>query len=103
MKQLRLLLREVHRRSVWHTLAVFIGGGWATLQVIDLFIGRGFAPEWVFCGALVVLAIGLPVVLTTAFMQGGRERAPAAAQGVFDVGGRIVLADFQTRGAAHRP
>ena len=79
MKQLRLLLREVHRRSVWHTLAVFIGGGWATLQVIDLFIERGFAPEWVFGGALVVLAIGLPVVLTTAFMQGGRERVPAAA------------------------
>ena len=46
--------------------------------MIDLFIERGFAPEWVFGGALVVLAIGLPVVLTTAFMQGGRERAPAA-------------------------
>ncbi len=51
---------------------IFIGGGWGFLQVLDLFIERGFVPEWVFGGALLALLAGLPVVLITAFVQGGR-------------------------------
>lgn len=40
--------------------------------MLDLFIERGFVPEWVFGGALLALLAGLPVVLTTAYVQGGR-------------------------------
>lgn len=48
------------------------------LQVVDLFIERGFVPEWVFGGALLALLASLPLVLTTAYVQGGRGRSPFA-------------------------
>lgn len=143
--RLTTLLREAKRRNVWRALGLFIGGGWALLQVFDLFIERGFLPEWVFAGAFIALALGLPIVLATAWVQGGgsewdSERddgpdflvhftwkraivggvlafaalgfatsvymvmrvtgvgAPATltAQGLFEQGSTIVLADFES-------
>jgi tetratricopeptide (TPR) repeat protein len=151
MTSIRRTLQEAHRRNLWRVLGIFVGGGWAVLQVIDLFIDRGFVPEWLFAGALVAMVIGLPLVLTTAWVQGGKMgvRVPRpdeigvgaaggaadiftwnraivggviafailgvgaatymvmrvtgvgmpgtlTAQGVFDVGSRIVLADFES-------
>lgn len=150
MPSLRRTLQEVHRRNLWRVLGLYVGGGCVVLQVIDLFIDRGFVPEWLFAGALVTLGIGLPVVLTTAWVQGGRmgvrvprpDEEPSqipeaalpltwsrtliagvlafallgvaaagymvmrvtgvgtpgtlAAQGVFDVGSSVVLADFES-------
>ncbi len=154
MSPIRKLLTEAHRRGLLRVLGIFVGGGWGVLQVLDLFIERGFVPEWVFEGALLALVLGLPVVLTTAFVQGGRRAAEAAegeraepsdaehgldvadfftwnrailggvlsfallgvaasgymvmrvtgigapatlaAQGVFEVGSRVVLADFES-------
>jgi len=153
MPTLGSLIREAGRRNLLGTLGIFVGGGWGLLQVIDLFIERGFLPEWVFNGALLALVLGLPVVLSTAYIQGGRrlareaveagEAPPAsgvddlgeiltwnrailggvlafallgvittgymvmrvtgigspgtlAAQGTFDVGGGVVLADFES-------
>lgn len=66
------MLQEAHRRGLWQVFGIFIGGGWGFLQVLDLFIERGFVPEWVFGGALLALLAGLPVVLTTAYVQAGR-------------------------------
>ncbi len=77
MSPIRKLVTEAHRRGLLRVLGIFLGGGWGVLQVLDLFIERGFAPEWVFGGALVVLILGLPVVLTTAFAQGGRKAIEA--------------------------
>ena len=154
MSPIRKLVTEAHRRGLLRVLGIFVGGAWGVLQVLDLFIERGFAPEWVFGGALLALVLGLPVVLTTAFVQWGRKAveateggrsepsndedgfdiadfftwnravlggvlsfallgvaatgymvmritgigAPAtlAAQGVFEVGSRVVLADFES-------
>ena len=117
--------------------------------MVDLFIERGFVPEWVFAGAFIALVLGLPVMIATAWVQGGRSEwegegdepveegsdlvdfltwrraavggvlafallgavtaiymtmrvtgigmpATLAAQGVFEVGGRVVLADFES-------
>lgn len=142
-------MREAARRNLLGTLGIFVGGGWVVLQVMDLFIERGLLPEWTFRGALVALALGLPVVLTTAFVQAGRRLveeggvdehavdpdlarlftwnrallggvvafallgaatagymimrvtgigAPGtlAAQGTFEVGSRVILADFES-------
>lgn len=143
--RLTTLLREAKRRNVWRALGIFIGGGWALLQVFDLFIERGFLPEWVFGGAFVALALGLPIILATAWVQGAGSEwdqdgddgpdflvhltwkraaiggvlafaalgfatsvymvmrvtgvgAPGtlAAQGLFEEGGTIVLADFES-------
>lgn len=154
MQTLRPILQEAHRRGLWQVLGIFLGGGWGLLQVLDLFIERGFLPDWVFSGALVALVLGMPVVLATAWVQGGRTEevdkpggdsegvdhaegfdvedlftwnrailggvlafallgiittgymvmrvtgvgtpGTLAAQGVFEVGGRVVLADFES-------
>lgn len=153
---------EPGRGNLLGTLGLFIGGGWVVLQVIDLFIERGFLPDWTFDGALLALTLGLPAVMAAAWFQGSGRRSRAqvpsegaedgvdesvldgsaeptgmaalftwkrvitggvlsfallgmltagfmlmratgvgppatlAAQGTFDVGGRVVLADFET-------
>jgi tetratricopeptide (TPR) repeat protein/TolB-like protein len=146
-------MREAGHRNLPATLGIFVGGGWAVLQVIDLFIERGFLPDWTFSGAFLALVLGLPVVMSTAWIQGGLKRsrevaetddtstsletsdladlltwnrailggvlafallgvitagymvmrvtgigAPGtlAAQGTFEVGGQVVLADFES-------
>ncbi|MDX1494955.1 MAG: hypothetical protein R3253_12880 [Longimicrobiales bacterium] len=81
MSPLRRILKEAHRRDLWQVLGIFIGGGWGFLQVLDLFIERGFVPEWVFGGALLALVAGLPVVLVTAYVQRGLGTRPAASPG----------------------
>lgn len=148
------MVRAAHSRGLWQAFGLFMGGGWGLLQVLDLFIERGFVPDWVFSGALLALVLGLPVVMATAWVQGGRTEevakpggdpeadesaggfdiehlftwhraivggvlafallgilttgymamrvtgigAPAtlAAQGTFEVGSRVVLADFES-------
>lgn len=65
------LIREVHRRSMWQVAGIFVAASWVVLQVVDLFVDRGLVPEWTFTAAVVLLLLGLPVVLATAFLQGG--------------------------------
>jgi eukaryotic-like serine/threonine-protein kinase len=71
MKPIRRLIVEIHRRSLWQVLAIFVATGWAVLQVLDVLINRGIVPDWTFNAGLVLLLIGLPVVLATAFVQEG--------------------------------
>ncbi len=77
-------LDEIHRRSLWQVLALYVGAGWAILQVIDPLVQHFVLPDWVFRGAIVLLLIGLPIVLTTAALQHGlrSRRAAAPASGV---------------------
>lgn len=63
---------------MWQALGIFVGGSWAGLQVVDLFIDRGYLPEWVFGAVLLVLVVGLPIVVVTAYLQGGVSRDPVA-------------------------
>lgn len=85
MDPLRRLITEVHRRSVWQVLAIFVAAGWVVLQVLDVLIQNGILPDWVFKTGLVLLLIGLPIVLATAFVQEGigtegpRQPAPHGA------------------------
>ncbi len=62
-------------------LAVYLGASWVVLQVVDVVKQNMGLPDWVFPFAL-LLVIGLPVMLTTAVLQ-GRPAAPAG--GVADV------------------
>ncbi|MFV1986782.1 MAG: hypothetical protein ACC682_05855, partial [Gemmatimonadota bacterium] len=68
------LIHEIHRRSLWQVLGIYAATAWITLQVVDV-IGNNFGlPEWVAPAALVLLLLGLPVVLATAFVQEGVGR-----------------------------
>jgi tetratricopeptide (TPR) repeat protein len=84
LSAIRRFLQEAHRRGLWQVFGIFLGGGWGLLQVLDLFIERGFVPEWVFGGAFLALLAGLPVILTTAYVQGGRGVGLLASLGEVD-------------------
>ena len=61
--------QEVHRRGLWQAAAGFLAAAWVVIEVVDLLTGRGLLPDWVFNGTLILLAIGFPVVLATAYVQ----------------------------------
>ena len=63
------LVREIHRRSLWQVLGIYLAASWIVLQVVDV-VGNNFGmPEWVPPAALILLLVGLPIVLATAFVQ----------------------------------
>lgn len=73
------VLNEIHRRSLWQVLGIYLAGSWVALQVVETLIQSAGLPDWVQPLALVLLVIGFPIVLATAFLQEGmRTNAPAA-------------------------
>jgi TolB-like protein len=68
---LKRLLRETHRRSLWQVLGIYLLGSWAMLGGLDTLDGLLELPEWFQPLALGLIAIGLPLVLATAFLQKG--------------------------------
>lgn len=73
---LKKLIHEVHRRSLWQVLGIYLVGSWVALQVVDVLGNMVALPAWFPGFALALLVIGLPVVLATAFVQergAGRE------------------------------
>ncbi|CAN5858429.1 hypothetical protein BH23GEM9_BH23GEM9_09200 [soil metagenome] len=92
MQQIRSIIEEIHRRSLWQVLGIYLVGSWIGYQVIlGLTEGLGM-PDWVPGFAVVFFIIGLPIVLATAFVQEGPptrsdvaghapEPAPAATSG----------------------
>lgn len=69
MSRLTSLIRDLHRRHVWQVLLVYLGTAYGGLEALDLFIDRLDVPEWTFRMAAVLLALGLPFVLLTAYLQ----------------------------------
>jgi eukaryotic-like serine/threonine-protein kinase len=106
---LNRVIDGVRHSTFFHALAIFLATGWAVLQILDAFIGNGLLPAWTFSGAVVLLLIGLPIVLTTALIQGRSARDEpdgmarrAEAAGAAD-GTGIPAATPTPRGAAaHR-
>ncbi len=78
MSGFRRLVGEVHRRSLWQVLGIYLAGSWVALQVVETLSESMTLPEWVQPLALILLVVGLPVVLATAFIQEGVKAAPAA-------------------------
>ena len=78
------LLKEIHQRSVWQVLGLYLAGAWVLLQVVDVLNQNLGLPRWVFQFALILLAIGLPVVLLTAALQGVGRRAGKGDDGDAD-------------------
>ncbi len=71
MSSLKQLIQEVHRRSLWQVLLVYVGASWVVLEAADVMVSRLALPEWVYGAAIVLLLVGLPIVLATAFVQEG--------------------------------
>ena len=71
MSRLKRLIQEIHRRSLWQVLGIYLFGAWVAFQGIEALVSVLGLPEWVPGFALVVLILGLPIVLATAFVQEG--------------------------------
>lgn len=71
MSQLNHLIREIHRRSLWQVLAIYLVGAWVVYEVILGLTDGGVLPEWFPGLAVGLFLVGLPVVLATAFVQEG--------------------------------
>ncbi len=94
MKPIRNLIREVHRRSLWQVLGIYLLASWAVLGGVGTLGDTLGLPDWFPRLALGLLIVGLPTVLATAFIQEGapgreahRSDTPAAeasrASGLF--------------------
>ncbi len=86
MSRLKQLLHEIHRRSLWQVLGIYVGGSWLLLQVVDTLAGALNLPDWAPSLALFLLIVGLPIVLATAFVQsragdGARASGPTPSRG----------------------
>ena len=82
MNRIRQLIIEIHRRSVWQVLSVYLVASWVALQVAESIGESAGLPDWVQPFAFILLIIGLPVVLATAVVQeGGPVRADGDGTG----------------------
>jgi tetratricopeptide (TPR) repeat protein len=80
MNRLRRLIHEVHRRSLWQVVAIYLGASWLVIQVVALVSSHLALPNWVTPAAILLLLIGLPIVIATAFIEEGlpSRRAPVS-------------------------
>jgi TolB-like protein/Tfp pilus assembly protein PilF len=82
VSRLKQLIHEVHRRSLWQVLGIYVVGAWLGYEVIQgLTEGMGL-PSWFPSLAVVLFITGLPVVVATAIVQEGvGHREPDASSG----------------------
>jgi tetratricopeptide (TPR) repeat protein len=81
MGQLKRLIREIHRRSLWQVIGIYLFGSWAAVEVVQTLSESLGLPEWFPALAVVLLIIGFPVVVATAFVQeGGPGERPAVGR-----------------------
>jgi tetratricopeptide (TPR) repeat protein len=71
MSQLKNFINEIHRRSLWQVLAIYIAVAWVVLQAVEVLTSSYGLPAWFPALAAALLLMGLPFVLATAFVQEG--------------------------------
>lgn len=75
---MKKIVHELHRRTLWQVLGIYLAGSWLALQIVDILSDNIGLPDWVFPFAMVLLVLGLPVVLATAFVQEGLQGGESA-------------------------
>lgn len=101
MNQLERLIREAHRRSLWQVTGAYVLGSWGTLVAVGGLVAAAGLPEALPGLARILLIVGFPVVVVTAFVQKGfggkgkdaRETGEGSVTDATSVGG-------STQGAA---
>ena len=71
MSRFRQLIHEVHRRSLWQVLGIYLVVSWVVYEVVQGLTEGLALPQWFPAFAVVLLLIGLPIVVATAFVQEG--------------------------------
>lgn len=68
---LKQLVHEIHRRSLWQVTGIYLAASWGVLQVVEVLTETAGLPDWTPTMALVLLLLGLPICVATAFVQEG--------------------------------
>jgi hypothetical protein len=76
MEGLRQLIREIHRRSLWQVLGIYLVASWAVLEAVEGVSATAGLPDWLAPLALVLLLVGIPIVMATAVVQQGIGSGP---------------------------
>jgi adenylate cyclase len=100
MSRLKRLILEIHRRSLWQVLLVYIGGAWVCYEIIDTITDRLVLPPWIPVAAIVLFLVGLPFVVATACVRergSAAEKAPAAEPGSMTAEAVATVAEAATR------
>jgi serine/threonine-protein kinase len=76
MNRLKQFITEIHRRSLWQVLLIYVGAALVAYQAVQALTEGLGLPQWFPAFAIVLFIIGLPIVLATAFVH---EVAPPLA------------------------
>jgi hypothetical protein len=71
MSRLKQAIHEIHRRSLWQVLGIYLAGSWIGCEIVQALTEGLGLPYWVPLFALVLFIVGLPIVLATASIQEG--------------------------------
>lgn len=102
MHRIRQIIIDIHRRSLWQVLGIYLVGSYVGYEVINE-LTQGLAlPDWVPGFAVVLFVVGLPIVLATAFVQEGLpgqrfNNTPPAPE----ISDPTLLPDFDVTAAAY--
>jgi len=101
---MKRFVHEIHRRSLWQVLGLYLAGSWVALQVVEQLAEAAALPDWVHPFSLVLLILGFPIVMATAFVQEGVRRDPrAGAAGDGEGAEPVDAAPNDAGGEAARP
>jgi tetratricopeptide (TPR) repeat protein len=89
MTGLKTLINEAHRRSLWQVIGIYLVASWLVFQVVQTLTEGLGLPDWVPPFALILLLIGLPIVVATAFVQEGGPVAGSRAETPADGTARV--------------
>jgi len=103
MSRLRRLIREIHERSLWQALVVYLGASFAVLEALDMVIDYLGLPRWLWPVAFVFLLVGLPFVVSSSLAQEeeyGDEVPAGAAEAAAEEDRRLRVLTWRNTGAA---
>ena len=81
MSRLKRLIVEIHHRSLWQVVLIYVGGALIAYQAIQALTEGLGLPQWFPALAVMLFIIGLPIVVATAFVheaptQGAVQQEP---------------------------
>ncbi|UCC73445.1 MAG: hypothetical protein JSV86_02460 [Gemmatimonadota bacterium] len=71
MQRLKRLLGEVHRRFLWQVFAAYSLFAWVAFSVARAMTEYRSLPGWFVPFSAILLLVGLPVIIITAYIQRG--------------------------------
>ncbi len=79
-------------------LGIYLGASWAVMEATDQIVSRYLLPEWVYPAALILLLVGLPIVLGTAFVREEQRESAPVAEPRAALGGVLAFAGLDRGG-----